>query len=119
MLTGLFQQLRRELDRNDDNAVIIGDDDISRHDQHVSASERHINGKRDDVGLGVEVRGHATQPQTKPKFLDLRVVADAAIYDYSNAATAFEVCQHHLAKNTAAHITSCVDNYDVARLGMV
>jgi hypothetical protein len=40
---------------HDHDDIIVGDDDVARHDQRVAAGDRHVDGERDDVRLRVVV----------------------------------------------------------------
>ena len=112
-------QLGRELDRHHHHAIVVGNDDIAGHHQHIAAGDRHIHRERHDGGLRMEVGRHAPHPQRQIELLGVRIIANAAIDHHAGAAAALEVGQHHLAEYAAAHVAARVDHHDIAGLGMI
>ena len=55
-----FDEGGRQRHGNGDSAVVVGNDDLARHDQHVAAGDRHIDGEGNDTGLRVKVRRAST-----------------------------------------------------------
>src|SRR5205814_9983324 len=44
VLGGLRRELRREGDGNDDRAVVVGDDNVARHDRDPATRDRNVHG---------------------------------------------------------------------------
>ena len=117
---GLCGQFGGELGRDDGGTVVVGNDDVARHDQGIAAGDGHVDREGDDVGLGVEIGGRATQPKPDIEvFEHLGEVADAAVDDRADAAAPHEEGEHHLAEDPAVQVATGIDDDDVARLGVV
>ena len=119
MFAGLFQQFGRQADRHDDDAIVIGHNDVAGHDQGVAAGDRHIDGIGEDVGLRVVVGGHAFEEETNAQLFRFRKVANTAVDHHAGATATGKVGKHHLAKDAAAHVATRINHHNVAGLGVV
>ncbi len=87
----LLDHLRGQRHRHADRAVVIGHDDVARHDRHAAAGDGHVDGKGHQPGLGVEVRRPAADPQRQVQLLQVGIVAQAAVDHHAGAAPALEI----------------------------
>src|SRR5262245_37277623 len=65
----------REAGGYDHRAVVVRDHDVAGNDRHAAARDRAVDGERHEVGLRVEVRRHAPDPQRHAELPDVWPVA--------------------------------------------
>src|SRR3546814_20914314 len=105
-------------DRNDDRTVIVGNNDIARHDEHAAAGDRHVDAPRHQVCLGMEIWRQSTYPHSEIEVLGVWVIPQATVDHDASATLALEIGEHHLSEDDAIPVAASIHDNNVARLSL-
>ena len=114
MRAGVSNDVVNELQGDNDNAIVIGNDDIARENQSTSTGNRTIYGEGKDAGLNVIVGCEATNPHAQASFQCWLRVTNHSIDNDAFSSLSLEIGQHHLTEDPALHVFPGIHHHHIS-----